>query len=156
MTRGWNYLSIPKLQRCNIEVWEWISNFISQSQWYLIGSRIVLTTQVSVEGYQRRNRHKYLTHTADEWGRDITLIAKFMRSTWDSSGADRTQVGPMNFAIWVAFNSRNITFVGINHQFTAKQSICTNVTQVVAFKTKAGSIYFIAPNIYKAVLSLYQ
>ena len=25
---GWNYLSIPKLQWCNCEVWEWISNFI--------------------------------------------------------------------------------------------------------------------------------
>ena len=25
---GWNDLSIPKLQRCTIEVWEWISNFI--------------------------------------------------------------------------------------------------------------------------------
>ena len=26
---GWNYLSIPKLQRrCTVEVWEWISNFI--------------------------------------------------------------------------------------------------------------------------------
>ena len=30
----------------------------------------------------------------------ITLISKFMGSTCGPSGADRTQVGPMNFAIW--------------------------------------------------------
>ena len=30
----------------------------------------------------------------------IALIASFMGPTWGPSGADRTQVGPMNFAIW--------------------------------------------------------
>ena len=30
-----------------------------------------------------------------------TLIARFMGPTWGPSGADRTQVDPMNFAIWV-------------------------------------------------------
>ena len=29
------------------------------------------------------------------------LIARFMGPTWGPSGADMTQVGPMNFAIWV-------------------------------------------------------
>ena len=35
--------------------------------------------------------------------RDLTiwpLIARFMGPTWGPSGADRTQVGPMNFVIW--------------------------------------------------------
>ena len=30
------------------------------------------------------------------------LIARFMGPTWGPSGADRTQVGPMNLAIWVS------------------------------------------------------
>ena len=31
---------------------------------------------------------------------NIPLIARFMGPTWGSSGANRTQVGPMSFAIW--------------------------------------------------------
>ena len=34
---GWNYLSIPKLQRiCIVEVWEWTSNFMTYFIVYVI------------------------------------------------------------------------------------------------------------------------
>ena len=50
-----------------------------------------------------------------------TLIARFMGPIWGPSEADRTQVGPMNLAIWVLFNSHEsplLAFfydVGISH-----------------------------------------
>ena len=33
---------------------------------------------------------------------NTALVAKFMGPIWGPSGAARTQMGPMNFAIWVA------------------------------------------------------
>ena len=39
-------------------------------------------------------------HVGNTLPDDVFLIAGFMGPTWGQSGADRTQVGPMNFAIW--------------------------------------------------------
>ena len=39
-----------------------------------------------------------------------SLIARFMGPTWGPPGADRTQVGPMNFAIWVYLYTQGMFF----------------------------------------------
>ena len=44
-------------------------------------------------------------YSHDYFGKNFpTLIARFMGPTWGPSGSDRTQVGPMNFAIRVLFH----------------------------------------------------
>ena len=51
---------------------------------------------------------------------DISLIARFMGPTWGSSGADRTQVGPM-LAPWTLLSGMCYLSPAIYRWFNAKQ-----------------------------------
>ena len=59
-----------------------------------------------------------LPRAVGQWGMMIpantTLIARFMGPTWGPSGAKRTQVGPIKYAIWVVSLHRNIN-IWCNH-----------------------------------------
>ena len=64
--------------------------------------------------------------------RNNTLIAKFMGPTWGQSGANRTQVGPMNFAIWV---SRRLSW--------SFQTWYTESIETSRWSCSAGKYYFL-------------
>ena len=61
----------------------------------------------------------------------ISLIARFMGSTWGPSGADRTQVGPM-VAPWTAFWDRmqypNISHLWVISIWYCMQEYYTNIS----------------------------
>ena len=45
--------------------------------------------------------------------KDTTLIASFIMPIWGPSGADRTQVSPMNFASWIWSHNCSMLIMGI-------------------------------------------
>ena len=69
---------------------------------YINASQSEMIQTVSPEIGTLVTRGCFLKH---HWRALCPLITRFMGPTWGSSGADRTQVGPMlapmNFAIWV-------------------------------------------------------
>ena len=77
----------------------------------IIGSDNCLSTGRSPCHYLNRcwNIGNWTTKNRFQWNHTFSfkkiwkclLIARFMGPTWGPSGADMTQVGPMNLAIWV-------------------------------------------------------
>ena len=72
----------------------------------------------------------HLSAISQEMLQITTLMARFMGPTWGPSGADRTQVGPMNFVIWVSYTSFKITNSRLHppipgtKEFIVKAKIC--------------------------------
>ena len=57
-----------------------------------------------------------------------SLIARFMGPTWDPSGADRSQVGPMNFAIWDMPQLWDLLIV---YSLQCQEHVCTSLSSIV-------------------------
>ena len=69
---------------------------ITQNQWWLIIEAVL---------WHRKQFWKFTWMQSVICVRRESLIARLMGPTWGPSGADRTQVGSMNFTIWDAFKT---------------------------------------------------